>query len=184
MLLEVLLEVLLEEEDWVFSWFGGHRFCSQECSCTHSQCWASIFWALSYLQDMAQEWFEPGISSLTDDYPERLDDWDLFVDELQNNFGPFDKSANVEHELTNLRMKDSQRISEYLICFNSLAVHCPWGESTLQYRFYKGLPAHLKDEICKGDGKPNMLSELQKNAKVTLLDPSLKLNKPWKYKRH
>ena len=106
---------------------------------------------------MAQEWFEPRISSLTDDYPEWLDNWDLFVDELQTNFGPFDESANVEHELTNLWMKDSQCISEYL-------VRCPWGESALQYRFYEGLPARLKDEISRGDGKPNTLSKLWKKA--------------------
>ena len=123
-----------------------------------------VTFALSYLRDVAQEWFEPRISSLTDDYPEWLDGWDLFVDELQSNFGPFDESANINHKLTNLQMKDSQHISEYLIHFNSLAVRCPWGESALWYRFYEGLPACLKDEICKGDGKPNMLSELQKKA--------------------
>ena len=113
---------------------------------------------------MAQEWFEPGISDLTDDYPEWLDNWDLFVDKLQTNFGPFDESANVKHKLTNLRMKDSQCISEYLVHFNSLAVHCLWGESALRYRFYEGLPARLKDEICRGDGKLNTLSELRKKA--------------------
>ena len=113
---------------------------------------------------MAQEWFERGISGLTENFPEWLDDWDLFVDELQNNFGPFDKSANVEHKLTNLWMKDSQHISEYLVHFNSLAVRCPWGESALWYRFYEGLLARLKDEICKGDGKPKTLSKLQKKA--------------------
>ena len=87
---------------------------------------------------MAQEWFEPRISGLTDDYPEWLDDWNLFVDELQNNFGPFNESANIEHKLTNLRMKDSQCISEYLVRFNSLAVCCLWGEPALWYRFYEG----------------------------------------------
>ena len=85
-----------------------------------------VTFALSYLWDVAQEWFEPRISSLTDNYPEWLDDWNLFVDELQNNFGPFNESTNIEHKLTNLWMKDSQRILEYLVCFNSLAVCCPW----------------------------------------------------------
>ena len=79
-----------------------------------------VTFALSYLQDIAQEWFEPGISGITDNYPKWLDSWDLFVEELQNNFGPFDKSADIEHKLTNLQMKDSQHISKYLICFNSL----------------------------------------------------------------
>ena len=123
-----------------------------------------VTFALSYLWDVAQEWFEPRISGLTDNYPEWLDNWNLFVDELQNNFGPFDKSTNVKHELTNLWMKDSQCISEYHVRFNSLAVRCLWGESALWYRFYKGLPARLKDKICKGDRKLNMLSKLQKKA--------------------
>ena len=101
---------------------------------------------------------------LSSGHGSRVDIWDLFVDKLQTNFGPFDESTNVEHELTNLWMKDSQCISEYLVHFNSLAVRCPWGESALRYRFYEGLPARLKDEICRGDGKPNTLSELRKKA--------------------
>ena len=113
---------------------------------------------------MAQEWFEPGISGHTDDYPQWLDNWELYVDELQTNFGLFDECANVEHELTNLWMKDSQCISEYLVHFNSLAVRCLWGESALRYRFYEGLPPRLKDEICRGDRKPNTLSKLRKKA--------------------
>ena len=100
-----------------------------------------VTFALSYLRDVAQEWFKPGISSITDDYPKWLDSWDLFVEELQNNFGPFNESTDIEHKLTNLQMKDSQQISEYLVCFNSLAVHCPWGKAALRYRFYKGLLA-------------------------------------------
>ena len=83
---------------------------------------------------------------------------------LLMNFGPFDESANIEHKLTNLQMKDSQRISEYLVHFNSLAVRCLWGESALWYRFYEGLLACLKDKIYKGDRKMNMLSELWKMA--------------------
>ena len=123
-----------------------------------------VTFALSYLWDIAQEWFEPGLLGLTDDYPEWLDDWDLFVTELKNNFGPFNESADIKHELSHLRMKDTQRISDYLVHFNSLAVRCPWGDSALRYRFYEGLPTRLKDEICKGEGKPNTLPELKKKA--------------------
>ena len=34
----------------------------------------------------------------------------------------------------------------------------------LRYRVYEGLPTQLKDEICKGNTKPNTLSELKKKA--------------------
>ena len=90
--------------------------------------------------------------------------WDSFVDELQDNFGPFNESADIEHDHTNLRMKDTQCISNYLVHFNSLAVRCSWGESALQYRFYEGLLARLEDEISKGDGKLKTLAELRRKA--------------------
>ena len=34
----------------------------------------------------------------------------------------------------------------------------------MRYRFYEGLLARLKDEICKGDGKPQTLADLRKKA--------------------
>jgi hypothetical protein len=42
-----------------------------------------VTFALSYLRDVAQEWFEPGISRLTDEPPEWFDNWEAFLDELR-----------------------------------------------------------------------------------------------------
>jgi Domain of unknown function (DUF4939) len=63
-----------------------------------------VTFALSYLQDVAQEWFESSISGLTDEPPEWFDNWKAFLDELRTNFGPYDETGNAKHELTNLRM--------------------------------------------------------------------------------
>src|ERR1700721_3281810 len=115
----------------------------------------------SYLRDLAQEWFEPGISGLTKEPLEWLDDWEAFVDELRTNFGPYDEIGDAESELTNLRIKDNQRISDYLVKFTSLAVRCPWGEAALRYRFYEGLPPRIKDELSKGEGKPRSLQDMK-----------------------
>jgi len=117
-----------------------------------------ITFVISYLRDVALEWFEPGLLGLTEEPPTWLEDWDAFVEELQTNFGPYNKSGDVESELVNLRMKDSQCISEYLVWFNSLAVCCSWGESALKDRFYDGLPSCLKDDVSRGDGKPRTYS--------------------------
>jgi Retrotransposon gag protein len=70
---------------------------------------------LFYLWDVAQEWFEPGISGLTDEPPEWSDNWEAFLDELHTNFGPYNETGDAEHELTNLCMRDNQRISNYLV---------------------------------------------------------------------
>jgi ferredoxin len=125
-----------------------------------------VNFALTYLRDLAQDWFEPGISGLTDEPPEWLYDWEAFLEELRTNFGPYDEIGDAESELTNLRMKDNQRISEYLIKFNSLSVRCPWGEPALRYRFYEGLPPRMKDELSKGEGKPRTLPLMKSKCQV------------------
>ena len=118
-----------------------------------------VTFALSYLHDVAQEWFEPEISGLTDELPIWLDNWEAFLDKLCHNFGPYDEIGDAEHKLTNLRMRDNQCVSDYLVCFSSLAVRCPWGDAALKYRFYRGLPSRIKDKLSKGD-KPWTLLEM------------------------
>ena len=94
-----------------------------------------------------------------------IDNWDLFVKELRTNFGPYDEVGDVERELVNLHMKDNQRMSEYLVRFNSLSSQSQWGEQALKHHFYNGLPSRLKDEITKGKGKPWTLSEMRQKAR-------------------
>jgi Retrotransposon gag protein len=83
-----------------------------------------VTFALSYLWDVAQEWFEPGISGLTNKPPKWFDNWEAFLDELLTNFGPYDETGDAEHELTNLHMRDGQRASDYLVRFSGLALRC------------------------------------------------------------
>jgi len=123
-----------------------------------------ITFAIFYLWDVALEWFEPGLSGQTEEPPTWLEDWDAFVKELQTNFGPYNESGDIESELVNLRMKDSQCISEYMVWFNSLAFRCSWGKSTLRHRFYGGLPSHLKDDVSRGEGKPKDLLSIRRKA--------------------
>jgi Retrotransposon gag protein len=122
-----------------------------------------VIFALSYLWDVAQEWFEPGISRLTNKPPEWFDNWEAFLDDLCTNFGPYDKTGNAKHELTNLRMRDNQRVSDYLVRFSGLALRCSWREPALRYRFYKGLPPRIKDELSKSE-KPRTLQVLKQKV--------------------
>jgi Retrotransposon gag protein len=122
-----------------------------------------VTFALSYLRDVTQEWFEPRISGLTDEPPEWFDNWEAFLDELYTNFGPYDKIGDAKHELTNLRMRDNQHVSDYLVCFSGLALHCSWGELALRYRFYEGLPPRMKDELSKSK-KPRILQILKQKV--------------------
>jgi hypothetical protein len=122
-----------------------------------------VTFALSYLWDVAQEWFELGISGLIDEPPEWFDNWEIFLDELCTNFGPYNENGDAEHELTNLHMRDNQRVSDYLVCFSRLALRCSWGEPALRYRFYKDLPPWIKDELSKSE-KPRTLQVLKQKV--------------------
>jgi hypothetical protein len=85
------------------------------------------------------------------------------LDELRTNFGPYDETGDAEHELTNLRMRDNQHVSDYLVRFSGLALRCSWGEPALRYRFYEGLPPRIKDELSKSE-KPRTLQVLKQKV--------------------
>jgi Retrotransposon gag protein len=122
-----------------------------------------VTFALSYLWNVAQEWFEPGISGLTEEPPEWSNSWETFLDELRINFGPYDETGDAAYELTNLCMRDNQRVSDYLVHFSRLALHCSWGEPAIRSRFYEGLPPQIKDELSKSR-KPRTLQVLKQKS--------------------
>jgi Retrotransposon gag protein len=122
-----------------------------------------VTFALSYLRDVAQEWFEPGISGLTNEPLEWSNNWETFLNELHTNFRPYNETGDAEHELTNLRMRDNQRVSDYMVRFSRLALCCFWGEPALRYRSYEGLFPRIKNEISKSE-KPRTLQVLKQKA--------------------
>ena len=134
------------------------RFNFRDRQAAFASDYQKVNFALSYLKDSAAAWFEPALSGLLDDDPNYLYDWDKFVEELRVNFGPYDEAGDAEAALSNLKMKDNQRISDYLVQFKTLSARCEWSDQPLRYQFYSGLPTRLKDDISRGEyGKPKNL---------------------------
>jgi hypothetical protein len=125
---------------------------------------SKVIFALSFLRGTAMNWFLPGLDGLAVDEPHWFNDWPSFVTELTTNFGPHDIVGDAEASLNSIKMKDTQRITEYIVQFNSLAALVFWGDAALRHRFYTGLPARLKDDISRGDGKPNTLMGMRLKA--------------------
>ena len=124
---------------------------------------AKVTFVQSYLKGMALEWFKPNLLGTLDAYdrPLWIDDWCEFVTELQLQFGPHDPIRDTEHQLDNLRMKDTQRIICYIVEFNCLASQLKgYGNTALRHKFYTSLPNCIKDEICHV-GKPQQLEDLR-----------------------
>ena len=112
---------------------------------------------------MALEWFEPDLlgNIAPDQRPLWMDNWREFRTELSGQFGPHDPVGDAEHQLDNLRMKETHRIVRYFVKFNRLGSQLRgYGEAALRHKFYTGLPDRIKDEICR-TGKPRNLEDLQ-----------------------
>jgi hypothetical protein len=60
-------------------------------------------------------------------------------------------------------MRDNQHVSDYLVHFSGLALHCSWEEPVLRYRFYEGLPPQIKDELSKSE-EPQTLQVLKQKV--------------------
>jgi len=124
---------------------------------------AKVTSSQSYLKGMTLEWFEPDLLNSGDpaDRPRWMDSWVHFVAELQSMFGPHDPIADAEHQLEHLRMKDSHRVTRYIVDFNCLASQVQdYGDGVLRRLFYSGLLDRLKDEIARV-GKPLTLHGLR-----------------------
>lgn len=121
---------------------------------------------MSYLSGTALQWFEPYLlEDVSATPPLFLSDYEMFQEELRVNFGPYDAAGQSEYKLENLRMSDSESITNYVTQFNRLASQVRWGTVALRYQFYKGLPTRLKDHISE-IGKPDSLSELRSLAQA------------------
>jgi len=100
------------------------ELCFQDCAKAFCQDRARVTFAQSYLKGMTLEWFEPDLLNSGDpaDRPCWMDSWVHFVTELQGTFGPHDPVTDAEHQLEHLRMKDSYRVTPYIMDFNCLAL--------------------------------------------------------------
>jgi len=139
------------------------ELCFQDHAKAFCQDRARVMFAQSYLKGMTLEWFEPDLlnSGNPADHPRWMDSWVHFVMELQSTFGPHDPVADAEHQLEHLWMKDSYRVTRYIVDFNRLTSQVQdYGDGALHHLFYSGLPDRLKDEIARV-GKPLTLNGLR-----------------------
>jgi hypothetical protein len=127
---------------------------------------SKVTFALSYLSGTALSWFEPALSRPTWAVPPPwMTSWNLFMKELERNFGPYDAEGDAEAALENLVMRDNHHVNKYIVEFYRLASEIHWDDKALCRRFYKNLPARLKNEISRV-GKPRTLMGMRDLAQA------------------
>ena len=65
---------------------------------------------LSFLKGTTLDYFEPYLADDPANEPTWLNNYELFVEELLINFGPYDMMADAEVELEQLVMKDNHKV--------------------------------------------------------------------------
>ena len=121
-----------------------------------------INYALTFFTEQALDYVEPYLIGDVNT-PEWLEDYELFCGELKSRFGTVDPKGDAETELANLKMKENQRILQYLSKFTQLSTQLQWDDEALKFFFYQGLPDRLKDRISD-QGKPKTLQRLKEMA--------------------
>ena len=124
---------------------------------------AKVTFAITFLKGSAFDWFEPYISDGS--HPPWETDYSEFVQELTENFGPFDAIGDAENELNNLSMADNHRYAKFALTFNRLATLVQWDEKALIFAFYRALPPRIKDEMSRV-GRPSTLRALKELART------------------
>src|SRR5882724_7041023 len=117
-----------------------------------------VNYILSYLKSTALDCFESTVLDLIE--PLWLSDFDLFIEELEANFGTYDPIGEAEAELEGLRMHDSHQATKYFIKFQQLASHIQWGDAALHRQAYNRLTKCIKDDMVHHN-EPNTVSSLQ-----------------------
>ena len=131
----------------------------QDCPDLFPNGTAKVNYVLSYLKGSALECFKPGLLAPT--APVWTSDFDLFVEELEANFGTYDPIGKAEAELEGLRMQENYQATKYFIKFTQLAARVQWGQAALLRQAYNGLTKQIKNNMVHHD-KPTTLSDLRK----------------------
>lgn len=106
-----------------------------------------VNYACSYLDEVAFSWYENALDQ--DEEPDWFYSWDLFIKELDKNFGEVDVTAAAERRIRQLWMSSTGHVSDYITKFNAEANKLKWNDSAKMSEFRRGLAPRIKDELAR-----------------------------------
>ena len=122
-----------------------------------------IIYAVSWMKDTAQRWFEPNLECDDEDLPDFAVSWPEFEEALRATFGEPDPVAAATTKLENLVMRDHHHLNKYNVDFNEHSALTGFNERALYSRYYRGLAPRLKDALVY-IGRPATLARLRERA--------------------
>jgi len=107
-----------------------------------------IFFAISYLQGVALDYFEPFINEAKAyqnfDF---LEDWLAFVQKLSNLFGSYSPEDNDEDAIVAIPFPNDGKAVNYFIQFAKFQNWIRWDDRALRKVVKDAIPDHIRDEL-------------------------------------
>jgi hypothetical protein len=120
---------------------------------------AKVNYVLSFLKEMALNYFEPFLVDDPANEPKWLTNFEYLTKELYIYFGPYDQQAEAEIKLEQLVIKDNHKATKFFVDFYQISAMLDHNDSSLYQKAYTTMPKRVKDELVNFD-KPRTLDEL------------------------
>lgn len=121
---------------------------------------SKVFFAASYMTDIAFEWIQPYIAAVgTKDEDPLVSNYDLFCDSLRKMFGDVTHVSDAENKVMTMKQAD-KTAAEYTTEFKRYAVLTEFNEPALFWAYRNNINTQLQDELIIRD-TPSTLQEYQ-----------------------
>ncbi len=121
-----------------------------------------INYAIQSMEGAPSRHFAPYINGEIADEDGILEDYQLFLDTVDEFHGDRQEQDEVNHKLARLRQTHS--MTEYVSQFRTLAARSGWNEAALLARFKDGLSSEIKDLLLPQWNRYKTVRELQSGA--------------------
>ncbi|KAG6905293.1 hypothetical protein DXG01_003647 [Tephrocybe rancida] len=113
---------------------------------TYVQPYLRVAFAASYLKEVALNHYTTHLTYNPNHH--MFTDWEAFLYEFSTEFGIPNTQAEAENTLTRLTMKDWERFSMFIICFEQEAFETSWNERSLCFHLKRSLPKWILDLVA------------------------------------
>ncbi|KAG6904534.1 hypothetical protein DXG01_009209 [Tephrocybe rancida] len=120
---------------------------------TYAQPYLRVAFAASYLKEVALNHYTTHLT-YNPNHPMFMD-WEAFLYEFSTKFGIPNTRAEAENTLTRLTMKDWERFSMFIICFEQEAFKTGWNERSLRFHLKRSLPKRILDLVAIAPAQEN-----------------------------
>ncbi|CUA67699.1 Transposon Tf2-7 polyprotein [Rhizoctonia solani] len=124
---------------------------------------AQMLYLLSRTEGKAATWAIPHMARITSRDPNRIRDFNGFVDAFKMAFVDPDSANKAARKITEL--KQTGTAQDYTNKFNVLAAELDWNENTLMFHYTNGLNWTVRSQLANRENQPRNMVELKRDVR-------------------